>query len=176
MEAKLKREHIDCCCLVYTGTQNREETAESVVPDTMPDVARVVDTSTAIYLRSKTIQDAKILVEGNIQATVLYLAEGDETLYRLDMATGCSFSFDGDGLEEDDFLVALLHINTADVRLLNPRKLLLRADVTGSVSVYRRDGLEYSVQPGGGGASANAGLGKDHPLRLVCAGKDLCDC
>lgn len=28
MEAKLKREHIDCCCLVYTGTQNREETAE----------------------------------------------------------------------------------------------------------------------------------------------------
>ena len=147
MEAKLKREHIDCCCLVYTGTQNREETAESVVPDTMPDVARVVDTSTAIYLRSKTIQDAKILVEGNIQATVLYLAEGDETLYRLDMATGCSFSFDGDGLEEDDFLVALLHINTADVRLLNPRKLLLRADVTGSVSVYRRDGLEYSVQP-----------------------------
>lgn len=117
------------------------------MPDTMPDVARVVDTSTAIYLRSKTIQDAKILVEGNIQATVLYLAEGDETLYRLDMATGCSFSFDGDGLEEDDFLVALLHINTADVRLLNPRKLLLRADVTGSVSVYRRDGLEYSVQP-----------------------------
>lgn len=56
MEVNLKREAIQYCTPVYSDTLSREETLETVVSDTLPDVARILDVDAAVYLRSKTLQ------------------------------------------------------------------------------------------------------------------------
>ena len=152
MEAKLKREHLDCYSLVYTGAQTREETGESVVPDTLPDIARIVDADASVCMRTKGVQDSRVLLEGNILGTVLYLAENDPRLYRLEVNLSCAFAFDGGAPESGDKVVASLHVDAADARLLNPRKILLRADVAAWVAVYRASALEYSTEPEDAGA------------------------
>ena len=43
MEVNLKREAIQYCTPVYSDTLSREETLETVVSDTLPDVARILD-------------------------------------------------------------------------------------------------------------------------------------
>ena len=41
MEVNLKREAIQYCTPVYSDTLSREETLETVVSDTLPDIARI---------------------------------------------------------------------------------------------------------------------------------------
>ena len=50
MEVNLKREAIQYCTPVYSDTLNREETLETVVSDTLPDIARILDVDAAVYL------------------------------------------------------------------------------------------------------------------------------
>ena len=75
MEVNLKREAIQYCTPVYSDTLNREETLETVVSDTLPDIARILDVDAAVYLRSKTLQQGSIRIEGCIRGTVLYIGE-----------------------------------------------------------------------------------------------------
>lgn len=147
MEAKLKHERINCYSSVYTGTINREETAESVVPDTLPDIAQILDTDASIYLKAKTVQNGKASLEGNIQGTVLYLTDEDDDVYKLELSQTTTFLFESEELKEGDRLCARLYVNNADARMLNPRKILLRVDVVADVSAYRESAMELAVEP-----------------------------
>ena len=73
MEVNLKREAIQYCTPVYSDTLSREETLETVVSDTLPDVARILDVDAAVYLRSKTLLQGSIRIEGSIRGTVLFV-------------------------------------------------------------------------------------------------------
>ena len=64
MEVNLKREAIQYCTPVYSDTLSREETLETVVSDTLPDIARILDADAAVYLRTKTLQQGKVRIEG----------------------------------------------------------------------------------------------------------------
>ena len=97
MEVNLKREAIQYCTPVYSDTLSREETLETVVSDTLPDVARILDVDAAVYLRSKTLQQGSIRIEGSIRGTVLYIGEDSERLQRIEAELPVSFSAEADG-------------------------------------------------------------------------------
>ena len=127
MEVNLKREAIQYCTPVYSDTLSREETLETVVSDTLPDVARILDVDAAVYLRSKTLQQGSIRIEGSIRGTVLYIGEDSERLQRIEAELPVSFSAEAEGTEDTDILAANLCVSSADARLLNPRKIQFRA-------------------------------------------------
>ena len=54
MDITLQQESLSFYAPVYTACTSQENTAESVVPDRMPDVHRLLDTDAAVYLRRKT--------------------------------------------------------------------------------------------------------------------------
>ena len=83
MEVNLKREAIQYCTPVYSDTLSREETLETVVSDTLPDVARILDVDAAVYLRSKTLLQGSIRIEGSIRGTVLYIGEDLDVMLEL---------------------------------------------------------------------------------------------
>ena len=99
MEVNLKREAIQCCTPVYSDTLSREETLETVVSDTLPDVARILDVDAAVYLRSKTLQQGSIRIEGSIRGTVLYIGEDSERLQRIEAELPVSFSAEAEGTD-----------------------------------------------------------------------------
>jgi len=145
MEAKLRQEQRQQYSCVYTGNLNREETLESVVPDVMPDIARILDTECSLYLRSKAIFKGKAEIEANLQAVVLYLAENSQTICRLELSKALDFTLENESLSEKDQLFVWLQLNHADTRILNPRKVLLRADIQGEVHAYREETFSVAV-------------------------------
>ena len=120
MEVNLKREAIQYCTPVYSDTLSREETLETVVSDTLPDVARILDVDAAVYLRSKTLLQGSIRIEGSIRGTVLYIGEDSERLQRIEAELPVSFSAEADGTE-DTFL--LQNSKTTDLSIVRNRQI-----------------------------------------------------
>lgn len=145
MEANFKHERINQYMRVCSNSFSREETAESVVPDIMPDIAKILDTDCSIFLREKNIQNGKASVEANIQTSILYLGEDCEGIYKLELSKPFSFTYENDEISENDILCVYLSVNNADTRILNPRKVLLRVDVCSELSFYRMAELSFPV-------------------------------
>ena len=62
MELELKKACFDAYEAAGELTLTQEETAETIVPDYLPDIARIVDASGCLFLRSREIADGKAQV------------------------------------------------------------------------------------------------------------------
>ncbi len=145
MEIELKKDRITGYARVFQDSSNREETIEAVVPDTMPDVSRIVDTDAAVSLRSKQIENGRLTVTGLLEGNVLYLPEGETALRRLSLSGPCTFDFDSPQIREKCRARITLRVTAADARMLNPRKVLLRVDVSAEADVYCAQELEFAT-------------------------------
>lgn len=163
MEVSLRREVIQYCTPVYCNTLNREETMETVVSDTLPDVARILDVNAAVYLRSKSLQQGKVQIEGNIRGTVLYIGEDSEQLQKIETELPVVFSAEAEGAEDTDTLTVNLCISSADAKLLNPRKIRFRAAVSAAAAVHRTVTAELPTD-----AEVTAGLYTLNETKTVC--------
>ena len=169
MEVNLKREAIQYCTPVYSDTLSREETLETVVSDTLPDVARILDVDAAVYLRSKTLLQGSIRIEGSIRGTVLYIGEDSERLQRIDAELPVSFSAEAEVTEDTDILAANLGGRQAFEPAEDP---VSRRGLCRGRGVSQRDG----GAPDRGGADAGtlyADRHKDGQLSLRHRGEEL---
>ena len=78
MELTVKRSGMPCCENVFAYLMPAEEAVETVVPDTMPDVERILFTEGTASIRSKEVLDGAVNITGSVNATVLYVPEGGE--------------------------------------------------------------------------------------------------
>lgn len=137
MEATLKRIEIDCLERVFSACVSCEETAESVVPDVLPDICEIIDADGLVLLKSKTVEQGRMHLSGNISATVLYMPESASNLCRVCVDVPYSISYECAELSEDCRPEALLRLRSIDARMLNPRKILVRADVEANMCAYK---------------------------------------
>ncbi len=146
MEAELKKTGIDRYNAVFSACFSREETAETVVPDVLPDIAKIIDTDASVFLRGKEAVNGRAAVTGSLEITVIYLPDGEQCLRKLSLTLPFSASADAPEIREGCRMVAKLTLNSADARLLNPRKVLVRADVCSCIACYERDSLEMTKE------------------------------
>ena len=107
-----------------------ETTRENIVPDSCPDIARVVDTVGTVYLTGRELSgDGRFCASGTVDVSVLYIpekGEGPRSL-RFQMPFQCC----GEGAEDVcEFLDIRGELRSIDTRVLNPRKVLTRANLT----------------------------------------------
>ena len=86
MELELKKARFDAYDVGGELTLTQEETAETIVPDYCPDIARIIDTEGKVYLHSRELRDGKAEVSGTIRVTVLYTPDGESGVRTLDFA------------------------------------------------------------------------------------------
>ena len=112
------------CSAVYTC----EETTELIVPDAMPDASEVLMADGQTFLRGKEARPNALVISGVSEVTVLYRPE-DGGIRQLKLEV----PFEGEsacaGLKETDPLTACVHLVSAEARILNSRKLLVRTEV-----------------------------------------------
>ena len=144
MEIELHREQIQSYSRLYSQQLTREETIEAVVPDVMPDVQQIMDTQAQVYLRGKEIEDGRLSVNAFLEGTVLYLPEGENGLRRLTLTGNFSLSFDDPAIIRESNAHITLHCTAADARMLNPRKVLLRAEITSDAAVYGHSTIAFT--------------------------------
>ncbi|MCC8128858.1 MAG: DUF3794 domain-containing protein [Clostridiales bacterium] len=145
---------VDYLELIQDSGYSREETLEMIVPDACPDIVQVVDTWGFCCLARREVTDSGALVTGRVRVTVLYIPEGGGGLQRLE--TELPFQHLSECTQADGSarLLARAWVSSAETRILNPRKVLIRTDICERVQLYRPQTLRTC-----GGLEADDALG-----------------
>lgn len=139
MELELKKECLDTYELGEPQTLTQEETAETIVPDYCPDIARIISAEGVVCLHGGTEQDG---VTGTVRVTVLYTPENESGVRALEFAM--PFSAQGEGLAGCAHVVVETEIELLESRMLNPRKIFTRCKLVTHLAGCRKVCLTIS--------------------------------
>ena len=146
MELELEQDVIVCYEVAGQATVCQEETQEAIVPDACPDILRLADVCAQAFVSRWEVREGQAAVIGYIQAAVLYIPESGHSLRKMEVKLPFTVHLEMSELTSDCVLEASARLRCADGRMLNPRKILLRADLTAEVTAFHR--REYTVCTG----------------------------
>lgn len=145
MELELCRETVNCFEAVRTTTVCQEETQEAIVPDACPDILRILDTRAQAFLTGKQVRDGMVSVTGLVRANVFYLPEEAGTgPHHMEITLPFTCQSEAPGLKSHGTVLAVPRVRWAQARTLNPRKVLLRADLAVEISAYQPNTVQLS--------------------------------
>lgn len=127
--------------ILDTGTVH-EESLEMIVPDASPDILRIVCASGDAYVKEKNPRDGKLDVNGMVKGCVLYVAEGDSIVRRLEVSMPFTHVFDGGQLTSSSQVCVSVSLQSLEAREINPRKIAVRANIVLFVKAYENTQLE----------------------------------
>ena len=166
MDTTLKKDIYEHMAPVWTGSFSRDLTAESIVPDTMPDISNVVDAEGIITLRSKETQTGAVALAVSLSVSVLYMPENGGAMESLTVVIPAELRADAPGADLDCQTVAKARIRAIDARMVNSRKLSVRADVDCEAAVYQRRSLEIASGLADEGSAVHI-LTRSAPMTVV---------
>lgn len=141
MELALNKEQLDFLRVTYRTCAVQEETAEAIVPDTQPDICKIIDVCTQPLLKSKEAEQGAVSVKGVVQTCVLYLAE-DGGLYKIDASVPYAVSAMCAEITQDTMVSAEVKASGADASMVNPRKVVVRVSVRADIFCFDKDAAE----------------------------------
>ena len=143
MEAKLKYESLNCWDLTFDKPLRKEESQDCVVPDTLPDIDRVLCTLGGLNIRSKDISAGRLRLEANIPARIVFCDENGG-VHSMELNIPVYISAEDESLGDGSLCCAELRLAALETRLLNPRKVLARAEIIADISCYSRSEPSWS--------------------------------
>lgn len=143
MELELKKVRFDAYDVGGELTLTQEETAETIVPDYCPDIARIIDTEGRVYLHGRELRDGKAEVSGTVRVTVLYTPDGESGVRSLEFAMPFSAESDARAMPECVTLLAETEPEFLETRALNPRKVFTHCKLVTRLTGYRRAETEF---------------------------------
>ena len=130
---------------IMDETAAQEQTVDLIVPDSIPDCDRVVDAFGTVLIRSEECSSGSASVAGVVQAGALFVAE-DGTVQCMTAQIPFSFRKDFGAEQSECTMQCDCRLKSMDARMLNSRKILLRAGLTCTMTVYAREPLvTYAV-------------------------------
>ncbi len=136
MRVALHRVESDCLKPIYDNAVSKEETLEVVVPDVCADVGKLLDVRGQLLVTSQKTRMNEILIGAMVEVTVLYVAEDSGKVQYVLASVPIEMTIPAAGVDDSVKLLTRAELCTLDARLLNPRKLILRAGVTALVRAY----------------------------------------
>ena len=128
----------------------QEETLESIVPDTYPDIARIVTAVGRVYVRDCEPGEGTVRLTGTIQTTVFYIPEGEQLPKTLEVAIPFQCLKDHPSLRTTTVVQSSATVTFADARAINPRKVVARAEIMVELTAYELAAKEVNTDVQGG--------------------------
>lgn len=135
MELAFEQTQFSCLRRVAQLSAAQEQTQELIIPDTMADAARTLICYAEPELQSKTSRDGSLLVTGVIQTSCLY-ADEQGSVQPLSAQIPFTVKLDHPQWQEQTRSRVSCTIRSADGRLINSRKVLLRVNVLVQAEGY----------------------------------------
>ena len=142
MELVFEAQSIDYLRPVFTKAAAQEQTQELIVPDSYPDCGRIVFTGACAVMRGKEARDGSVVVTGGVRAGLLYVPEDGTEPRALSCYLPYSIRVDDPAATAAMQLQACCHVRSADARLINSRKILVRADVVCVLTGFEQTSQE----------------------------------
>lgn len=153
MDVMMGKRTVECFSKIFEYTDKREEAAETVVPDTMPDIDRILCARGTLVIRSKEASAGSITVTAGVAASVLYVPDDGGKVRCLSAAVPFSVTVDAPQVTPDSVPAAEMSIVSMDARMLNPRKVVVKVCAAICIAAYDRSKDEYSESISGDDAA-----------------------
>lgn len=168
MLVSLSKTLVDCQQVCYSGSVRREESQDAVVPDTMPDVGAILSTTGCVLIRSKEVGEGRVRLEANVPARVLYRPEDGGPVRCLEIQIPFYVNLEDPQIPEGSVCRTTLRLTALETRLLNPRKVSVRAELLCSVVCYAPGQLSCCGAPAEAPEFLNL-RERPVPISAVCA-------
>lgn len=129
---------------VFEYSMPRDEAGETVVPDTMPDIERILCADGTVVIRSKEAAAGSVSVTAGVAANVLYVPEGGGAVRSLSVSIPVSVTAEAPKVTSESIPVARIDLVSVEARMLNPRKVVVRAGVSVQLVCYDPAETEYT--------------------------------
>lgn len=136
MELEFKGNELSCFDTVLDTTILREEIMEMIVPDSCPDILRILDTGGKVCLKSKEVRLGGIDLAGFAKMELLYMPEGERGVFRLDMNIPFQYPVESGHITAMSKVSVSACLQSAETRLINPRKVLVRVNLLFRLQAY----------------------------------------
>lgn len=130
---------------LVSQTTSQEETAETVVPDSLPDVGRIVGCWGVPVIRSKELRERTMGVSGGVTAWALYVPEDGSTPRQVSAYLPFTMKWELPQSQENGVMQVTCRLRSMDARMLNSRKILLRANVACKAEAYAPAEAQFST-------------------------------
>jgi len=130
MELQFSKSVCKCLRKVTCQTVNQEQTLELRLPDTLPDIGRVLGSWGQIVIRGKEWRSSGMNVSGGVMAWILYAPEDGSQPQTLDCWIPIQLKWDFPQTERDGSICVMPLLKNVDARSLSARKLMVRAAVS----------------------------------------------
>lgn len=139
MELELQRTCLNGFQMILNRTVVQEETLESVVADTCPDIMRIVDVNGQACMTAREPSAGSLRMSGTVRASVIYIPEGENGPRHAEVQIPFLCTVDDPALHGGCKIQAVPRICGIDARAVNPRKVLTRVEVAVDIRVYAPD-------------------------------------
>lgn len=151
MDMQLQKTCLDAFQTVSDQIIVQEETLESIVPDACPDILRIVDAAGDVCLKTKELTEGSLRLGGSIRASVLYIPDGEPGPRKVEVRIPYVCGVEDPRFRSDGRVVAVPRLCGVDAQTINPRKVLVRAQLAVAVAVMVPERLEICTGASGGG-------------------------
>ena len=135
MELEFQQVHISYLQCVLHETIVQEESGETIVPDSMPDMEHIADSFANVIVRGKECQGGTVSMTGDIQAGVLYTAQQEDMPRQIPLYLPFSLRRSVTAAEGSRCVVDC-RVRSVEARMLNSRKLSVRVGLCIVLQVY----------------------------------------
>ena len=130
MELQFRNDGLSCLREVICEVKNEEQTQEVKLPDTMPDIGKVLGSWGQVLLRGKEWRGSGMSVSGGVMAWVLLLPEGETEPRTVEAWIPFQVRWDFPQTDRDGAILAEALLKSIDARSVSARKLMVRAVVS----------------------------------------------
>ena len=116
-----------------------------IIPDVNPDILSVINSSSNLYVYKRELNNGKVKFDGGIQLDIAYIADDESNNIRaLHTALDFSKSIDVDNIEDGDYTFSYnLCVKSIEPKILNGRKISVKANVEGEIILYLNKEKEF---------------------------------
>jgi len=143
MEIELSKENICINKLVAEKKELIYVEEDMIVPDTKPDILNTINVKGNLCIYKKEVIQDKVRIEGNVNTYVMYLPDSNEDNLR---ALNCTMDFSQNisvpGAKEGMILVTKCQIKDMECKVINGRKINLKAGIEIGICLYSNEEIE----------------------------------
>lgn len=120
------------------------EMVDTIIPDTYPDIFRIVAVDGAAFLKDESVQKDRVLLSGGVKVVLVYEAEEGNTLYKLPVSISFAHIEEIRGIDNDSIINSCVSIITTDTKIINSRKVMINVSMLASTDVYNNKTIEIT--------------------------------
>lgn len=133
--------------IVGQKTDNIMVEGDIIVPDVKPDILNTIHTSGNVCIYKKEVLEGKVRIDGCVNVYIMYLADGEMSSVRsLNTCLDFTNTFDFENVRPDMNLELEVEVRSVDCKVLNGRKVSVKAAVELKQKVYSNETVEYIRQ------------------------------